>query len=159
MMRLPLGILSGVGFIGAGAILRRGELVRGVTTAATIWVATVIGLCFGGGQIGLGIAGTGIALATLWLLKYIETTIVIGRRGTIAVTFSDNGLHEPELLALLTARGLAIRSRRVDLISNSGTRIECSGRYKGAYPDWSSGLVHELAAHPHVSRVEWRDVD
>jgi hypothetical protein len=37
MMRLPLGILSGVGFIGAGAILRRGEIVRGVTTAATIW--------------------------------------------------------------------------------------------------------------------------
>ena len=36
MMRLPLGILSGIGFIGAGAILRRGEMVRGLTTAATL---------------------------------------------------------------------------------------------------------------------------
>lgn len=159
MMRLPLGVLSGVGFIGAGAILRRGELVRGVTTAATIWVATVIGLCFGGGQIGLGTAGTIIALATLWLLKYIETTSIIGRRGTIAVTFADQGLHEQELLALLGARGLTIRSRRVELTANGGSRIECSGRYNGAYPAWSSGLVRELAADPHISRVEWRDID
>ena len=53
-MRLPLGILTGVGFIGAGTILRRGDLVTGVTTAATLWVVTVIGLCFGGGQLALG---------------------------------------------------------------------------------------------------------
>jgi putative Mg2+ transporter-C (MgtC) family protein len=45
MIRLPLGILSGIGFIGAGAILRRGELVRGLTTAATLWLVTVTGLC------------------------------------------------------------------------------------------------------------------
>lgn len=42
LMRLPLGILTGVGFIGRGAILRRGDLVAGVTTAATLWVMTVI---------------------------------------------------------------------------------------------------------------------
>src|SRR5579872_1597938 len=41
LMRLPLGILTGVGFIGAGAILRRRELVIGVTTAATLWYVTV----------------------------------------------------------------------------------------------------------------------
>src|ERR1700760_2163349 len=50
MMRLPLGILTGVGFIGAGCILKKGDLVRGVTTAATLWYVTVVGLCLGGGQ-------------------------------------------------------------------------------------------------------------
>ncbi len=49
VMRLPLGILSGIGFIGAGAILRRGEVVRGLTTAATLWIVTVLGLLFGAG--------------------------------------------------------------------------------------------------------------
>ncbi len=58
LMRLPLGILTGVGFIGAGAILRRGSLVIGITTAATLWLGTVIGLCLGGGQIALGGAAT-----------------------------------------------------------------------------------------------------
>ncbi len=42
LMRLPLGILTGVGFIGGGAILRRGDLVSGVTTAGTLWIMTVI---------------------------------------------------------------------------------------------------------------------
>jgi putative Mg2+ transporter-C (MgtC) family protein len=39
-MRLPLGILTGVGFIGGGTILKRGDLVTGVTTAATLWAVT-----------------------------------------------------------------------------------------------------------------------
>jgi putative Mg2+ transporter-C (MgtC) family protein len=58
LMRLPLGILTGVGFIGGGTILRRGDITVGVTTAATLWVVTVIGLCIGGGQIFLGLAAT-----------------------------------------------------------------------------------------------------
>jgi putative Mg2+ transporter-C (MgtC) family protein len=58
LMRLPLGILTGVGFIGGGAILRRGSLVVGVTTAATLWYVTIVGLCFGGGQMLLGWAAT-----------------------------------------------------------------------------------------------------
>ena len=47
LMRLPLGILSGMGFIGGGVILKRQNLVLGVTTAATLWFVTVIGLCLG----------------------------------------------------------------------------------------------------------------
>src|SRR3979490_2187973 len=65
LMRLPLGILTGMGFIGGGAILRRDGLVLGVTTAATLWLATVIGLCFGGGQIGLGVAASILAMLVL----------------------------------------------------------------------------------------------
>jgi putative Mg2+ transporter-C (MgtC) family protein len=44
LMRLPPGILSGMGFIGAGAIVRRDNFVVGITTAATLWFVTVIGL-------------------------------------------------------------------------------------------------------------------
>ena len=58
LMRLPLGILTGVGFIGAGAIVRKSEMVVGVTTAATLWFATVVGLCLGGGQLILGSVST-----------------------------------------------------------------------------------------------------
>lgn len=50
LMRLPLRILSGMGFIGAGTILRKENLVLGVTTAATLWFTTLMGLCFGGGR-------------------------------------------------------------------------------------------------------------
>ena len=59
LMRLPLGILSGMGFIGGGVILKRGNLVLGVTTAATLWFVTVLGLCFGGGQLAAGLDRAG----------------------------------------------------------------------------------------------------
>ena len=68
LMRLPLGILTGMGFIGGGAILRRGNMVQGVTTAATLWIVTVIGLCLGGGQLALGMTTLAMALAVLWAL-------------------------------------------------------------------------------------------
>lgn len=75
LMRLPLGILTGVGFIGGGTILKRGNLVTGITTAATLWVVTVIGLCFGGGQNWLGMAGTILAGSTLSALKWLDRQI------------------------------------------------------------------------------------
>ncbi|HTY55459.1 MAG TPA: MgtC/SapB family protein [Candidatus Binataceae bacterium] len=75
LMRLPLGILTGVGFIGGGAILRRDDLVTGVTTAATLWIVTVIGLCLGGGQLVLGTASTLLAFITLRMLRWLEERI------------------------------------------------------------------------------------
>ena len=72
LMRLPLGILSGVGFIGAGSILHRDGLVQGVTTAATMWFVTVIGLCAGGGQYALAVAGTVLGLLVLKTFAHVE---------------------------------------------------------------------------------------
>lgn len=72
LMRLPLGILTGMGFIGAGAVLRKDGLVTGVTTAAMLWFVTVVGLCFGGGQYRLGASGAVVGLAVLWGLRIFE---------------------------------------------------------------------------------------
>ncbi len=69
LMRLPLGILTGVGFIGGGAILKRGESVSGLTTAATLWFVTVIGLVFGGGQLWLGAGGAVLGYGILHGLR------------------------------------------------------------------------------------------
>lgn len=86
LMRLPLGILTGIGFIGGGAILRRGSLVTGVTTAATIWMTTVIGLCLGGGQLIVGVVATIITLFILAGLKTVDRRLPKVRRGTVELT-------------------------------------------------------------------------
>jgi putative Mg2+ transporter-C (MgtC) family protein len=86
LMRLPLGILTGVGFIGGGTILKKGDLVTGVTTAATLWVVTVIGLCLGGGQLVLGTVTTVLAALTLWALKWIDLVIPREHRARLTVT-------------------------------------------------------------------------
>jgi putative Mg2+ transporter-C (MgtC) family protein len=90
LMRLPLGILTGVGFIGGGAILRRGNIVTGVTTAATLWLATVVGLCFGGGQNELGLAATALGLFALWPLAWIEHALKREHSAVISIEFDQN---------------------------------------------------------------------
>src|SRR5580704_2974978 len=105
LMRLPLGILTGMGFIGGGAILRRDSMVLGVTTAATLWFVTVMGLCFGGGQIGLGLAALALALLILWALKPIEDSWKKEREASLIVDAHDENLREEEIANIVKAAG------------------------------------------------------
>jgi putative Mg2+ transporter-C (MgtC) family protein len=113
LMRLPLGILTGIGFIGGGAILRRGELVTGVTTAATLWVMTVIGLCFGGGQLGLGSTATLLTLLTLRAVKWIDVRIPREQRAVLAIAGAPDSLSVKDLVALIAPLGYEARFRRM----------------------------------------------
>ncbi|TGQ37322.1 MULTISPECIES: MgtC/SapB family protein [unclassified Mesorhizobium] len=94
VLRFPLGVLTGVGFIGGGAILRRGSLVSGVTTAATLWMMTAIGLAFGGGQYGLGAAGTALTLVILLVLKWVDLRIPRERHAELALTWKATDHEE-----------------------------------------------------------------
>src|ERR1700722_13663889 len=85
-MRLPLGILTGMGFIGGGAILRRDGFVLGVTTAATLWFVTVMGLCFGGGQIKLGIAAFALGIMVLEGLRWVDYRMKQEQHGILHLT-------------------------------------------------------------------------
>lgn len=104
VMRLPLGILTGVGFIGGGAILRRGDLLSGVTTAATLWAVTVIGLCMGAGQIGLGCAATAIGFATLAALKLVDERIPHMQRAHLAIETEAGEAGVPDLASATSDR-------------------------------------------------------
>lgn len=109
LMRMPLGILTGVGFIGGGAILRKGAFIKGVTTAATLWVTTVIGLCLGGGQILLGIEGTALVLFTLSILRSVEKHIAKEQLAIVVVECSRTEDCLQRLPHLLSQRGYTAR--------------------------------------------------
>jgi putative Mg2+ transporter-C (MgtC) family protein len=108
LMRLPLGILTGVGFIGGGAILKKGGSITGVTTAATLWIATVIGLCLGGGQLALGALATGLGMLTLWAMEWIDLRIPREHRATLVVTTAP-GAPTVDLGGLLKPMGYRAR--------------------------------------------------
>jgi putative Mg2+ transporter-C (MgtC) family protein len=73
--RLAAGIITGIGFLGAGTIIRVGDWVRGLTTAASLWVVAALGIVAGEGLIVLAIGGTAIGLAVLTLLDRLEQWI------------------------------------------------------------------------------------
>jgi putative Mg2+ transporter-C (MgtC) family protein len=71
--RIAAGAMTGVGFLGAGVILKTGASVQGLTTAACIWIVSAIGLAIGAGQYAAGIGGFIITFISLWLLRILET--------------------------------------------------------------------------------------
>src|SRR5204863_459810 len=83
--RIAAQIVTGVGFLGGGAILRSGISVKGMTTAATIWVNAAIGMAAGAGQYSLGAMATGLTLLVLAVLPPIEAWVERHTRGMPAV--------------------------------------------------------------------------
>jgi putative Mg2+ transporter-C (MgtC) family protein len=67
--RIAAQIVTGIGFLGAGAIIRQGLSVRGLTTAATLWVAAAIGIAAGAGYYSGAVLGTVVTLVALWPLR------------------------------------------------------------------------------------------
>ncbi|HVL67793.1 MAG TPA: MgtC/SapB family protein [Vicinamibacterales bacterium] len=70
--RIASQIVTGIGFLGAGAIIRTGATIRGLTTAAMIWVNASIGVAVGGGEYRLAIIATGVTLVVLLVMTPLE---------------------------------------------------------------------------------------
>jgi putative Mg2+ transporter-C (MgtC) family protein len=158
LMRLPLGILTGVGFIGGGAILRRGSIIVGVTTAATLWLVTVIGLCLGGGQIMLGLAATVIGLLALWVLRWVEDAFRREQSAQFSIEVDAAGPGEAEIRRKLCAAGLAIKGFRVAVSVEGKRRKLTFVVYEFRRPlDLSTpSVANELALEPGVVKLSWR---
>ena len=138
LMRLPLGVLTGMGFIGAGAILRCGDRVNGLTTAATLWLATTLGQCFGAGQHGLGLAALGLGIAILWALKRLERRLPRERRAELSLRVGDGGPDDGELCGLMASAGYKIcdwkvaDSRKGDALRRN---VRCEVHWQGSEKD------------------------
>ena len=70
--RVAAQIVTGIGFIGAGTVLRNGPMVFGLTTAATLWIAASIGMACGAGMYGISIFATVLSVAVLTLIRIFE---------------------------------------------------------------------------------------
>jgi putative Mg2+ transporter-C (MgtC) family protein len=156
LMRMPLGILTGVGFIGAGTILRRGDMITGVTTAATLWIVTVIGLCFGGGQLALGCCATGLTVLTLWALVALDVRIPRDHRGLLCLKVDLGSFSPPRLARMIAPLGCKASLRKQSVCEESGKVCVCFElawrQAEAAGPP--QGLLETLNEHYHVVSFE-----
>ncbi len=157
VMRLPLGVLSGMGFIGGGAILKRDNIVLGVTTAATLWFVTILGLCFGGGQHVLGLVSLALGLVTLWGLKWLELQIPQDRHGTLILTSGPDGPSTDEIREKLVASGFRILSLGITYDASVKSReLCCELRWRALPIEVRPPHVLDQLAESHgVSRLRW----
>lgn len=158
LMRLPLGILTGVGFIGAGAIVRRGDIVLGITTAATLWFATVVGLCLGGGQLILGSVSALVGYGVLTVLRGLETWIEKYQPATLILVTSENSLDPNQLRARLESADIRIRSLSVEHSpADDRQSIRCTVRWPSlSGPAHPPAILNELRRLPGLVRLVWR---
>jgi putative Mg2+ transporter-C (MgtC) family protein len=156
LMRLPLGILTGVGFIGAGAIIRRDNIVVGVTTAATLWYVTIVGLCLGGGQIELGIIATILGVAALWILQWIELKLRRERRATLSVEWLGNSLSEHMIRERLAAQ-MRIAGASLVLFGPEARHKLVFEILEFSAPDDTSTppVCQTIANEPGVVKLKW----
>ncbi|HEY1608746.1 MAG TPA: MgtC/SapB family protein [Paraburkholderia sp.] len=89
--RIAAQVVSGIGFLGAGSILLRGEMIRGLTTAASLWTVAAIGLAVGGGLYTAAIAATVIVLIILAGVKPIERRLFTPRQRRELRLIADRG--------------------------------------------------------------------
>jgi putative Mg2+ transporter-C (MgtC) family protein len=160
VMRLPLGILTGVGFIGAGAILHRDNLVVGVTTAATLWFVTVMGLCFGSGHLGLGTVAFVLGMGSLWALEYAELQLPQDHRGTLFLVVARDAISEEELRQIFTLSGCRVLTFST-VLDNSASRHEfaCEITWRAKRIDSRAPkFVNELASRDGIVKLGWNPV-
>jgi putative Mg2+ transporter-C (MgtC) family protein len=157
-MRLPLGILSGIGFIGAGAILKRDDIVLGVTTAATMWFVTIMGLCFGGGQLSLGLAAFALAMLVLTVMKWMENLLPRHQSATLSAVIADASLSEIDFRAALEMNGRKLSSWGIRYVNPAHVRkIHCELHWRSRQSTKETPpFIEEWARRPGIEELEWK---
>lgn len=155
VMRLPLGILTGMGFIGAGAILHRGNVVSGVTTAATLWFTTLMGFCFGAGEVLLGSCLLGLGVTVLWCLEWFELRWKQRQEGTLVIVVRPEGPSEDEVADAVKASGHMVTSSAARY-SDEENEWRLNVHWQASQKDTSPPkFVERLAARPGIKEVRW----
>lgn len=126
--RVAAGVITGVGFLGAGAILREHGEVMGLTTAAAVWMAAALGMSAGAGEFELTYLGLLIALAVLLLSPFVDLTPVVRDSRLYSVVYRSGAWDAEELSATLREAGLVVTPVK---ISVDGTRTAAIWRATG----------------------------
>ena len=109
--RMAQGIMTGIGFVGAGAIIKEGLTVRGLTTAASIWITAAIGILTGVGFYFAAVLGTVLTLGTLSAFRWIERRLPTESYALFTVRFAREAvMDEAALRHLITEHHLDLHN-------------------------------------------------
>lgn len=150
--RIAAQVVTGIGFLGAGAILQRGIRVRGLTTAAAMWVTAAIGMAAGFGYWAGALGTTVISLVALYLLKMIEGRLFAGGRAAELSIETDGTLDLAGLEQVFAAHGVHMQTLK---LASTDRGHHASVRLKATSAQVKD-LLSDVSDLPTVTRVDWR---
>jgi putative Mg2+ transporter-C (MgtC) family protein len=145
--RVAAQIVTGIGFLGAGAIIREGLSVRGLTTAATLWVVAAIGMACGAGYYGPAAAAMFLTLFALWPLRLLAYRLIEQIKPEENRLIVE--LREGESLARLLS--LVHNVRHIEVTDELDRRV-----VQLETPDANEEMVARLSDSDFVIGVRWR---
>lgn len=148
--RIAAGAITGIGFIGAGVIVKMGFNVQGLTTAACVWIVSVIGLSIGSGLYLAGTVAFVITYLALWLLRTVEDRMpALSYRFMTIVTGEDD---ERPVVAAVEKCGATITKLDYEKdIEERKTTFDITVSYKDS--DCPKKILDELSKLPLVRKV------
>ncbi|MDR2632052.1 MAG: MgtC/SapB family protein [Treponema sp.] len=158
--RIAAQVVSGIGFLGAGAIIRLGNNIKGLTTAASLWLIAAVGLAIGAGMFLAAGLTLIITLITLILLNPIEGRLFPKERNKLLeINLNTDKPEIPELNACLQVlRSFMVRVLSMDVAQSKGKEKVRLHLFVGI-PDTTdvARLVTALKSIPQVERVELKE--
>lgn len=130
-VRMAHGVLTGVGFLCGGVIFQQGVSVHGLTTAASLWITSALGMLFGMGLYDLAIAGTVLSVVVLSAARWLDRHMPQKNYADIAVRFRREALvDEAQLRGLLA--GFELEGGRINQrLIGGGALFELAGSFSG----------------------------
>jgi putative Mg2+ transporter-C (MgtC) family protein len=152
--RMAQGIMTGIGFLGAGVIFKEGLTVRGLTTAASIWATAAIGILIGIGFWFAAIVGALAVLVILALFRFIENRLPAEFYAHHVICFArDKTMAEDSVRELIGRHGFSIANLSSRL-TDGGTKLEYRMVLRSRNPKNAQALSQDLLGRPEV--VEFR---
>jgi putative Mg2+ transporter-C (MgtC) family protein len=155
--RIAAQIVTGVGFLGAGAIIRQGLSVRGLTTAATLWLVAAIGMASGAGYWRAAVIATVGAIVTLWPLRILSHELVVRLRPEherrLVIELDERGSTAPVLGALEELRGRVSQFELND--TRQGKELALTVEFPLSIEQ--TAVAGRLGRLPNVRAVRWPD--
>ena len=155
--RLAAGILTGIGFLGAGAILRHGNSIRGVTTGAVLWYSTIVGMAYGTGHFWIASLGVAIALAVLYLIPVIESRVARDEYARLILTLDLIPIEDETFVSILRAKNIVVTELRRSIdkpASEQSLDFQLKYRVERG-KDLSGPVLAEISALPGIRSVRW----
>jgi putative Mg2+ transporter-C (MgtC) family protein len=152
--RIAAQIVTGIGFLGAGAIIRQGLSIRGLTTAATLWVVAAIGMAAGAGYYPAAVITTVLVLVTLWPLRLLAFRISNRFRrdeGRLLIELPA-GASAASLLEVVEGAGANVRSLSFEEEGET-RRVDMQLRIGGGRT--AAALVDALNSAQNVKAARW----
>ncbi|MHB0885029.1 MAG: MgtC/SapB family protein [Bacillota bacterium] len=151
--RIAAQVVSGIGFLGAGTILREGATVRGLTTAASLWVVSGVGLAAGAGMYAGAAAATVLSLIALIVLGRAERAYLASKDlHLLTLRMSDEPGMIGRIGSLLGANGVDIRNITMHELDNRQVEVELQVRLGPKFTP--QRLVDELFTVPGVHSID-----